>query len=131
MKLEIFTLCEAATVSGGRLNILGAFDRIFANKTPITHATCAIAIRIRFENIEIGTKKIRISFINTDGKRVLPTIEQTCTVKKDANELSSILSLVLLIQQIKLNDFGTYSIDLAVDGRLEGSIPLYVIRRSG
>lgn len=130
MKLEIFTLCEAATVSGGRLNILGAFDRIHSNKTPITHPICAIAIRMRFEKIETGTKRIRISFINADGKPVMPTLEQTCTVKDDKYKLSSILNLVLLIQQIKLNDFGAYSIDLAVDGRLEGSIPVYVIQSS-
>jgi hypothetical protein len=30
------------------------------------------------------------------------------------------------IQQLKLPKFGEYSIDLAVDGRAEASLPLYV-----
>jgi len=35
-------------------------------------------------------------------------------------------SLVLVIQQLNLPRFGEYSIDLAVDGHHEGSIPLIV-----
>ena len=34
--------------------------------------------------------------------------------------------LVILIQQLRLPKFGEYSIDLAIDGRQLGSLPLYV-----
>ncbi len=33
---------------------------------------------------------------------------------------------VMVIQQIRLPKFGEYTIDLAVDGRQLGSLPLYV-----
>ncbi len=127
MKIEIFTLCDAATSdTSGKLNILGSFDHIFGNKTPITYPLCALALKLRFEKIEQGNKTLRLSFVNTDGKLVLPTLDQSFKVQVSPNESTANANLVLVIQQIKLEKFGDYSIDLAIDGRLEGSIPLYV-----
>ena len=35
MTPEIFTFCDAATIdAGGKINILGAFDRIYAFEAP-------------------------------------------------------------------------------------------------
>jgi len=55
MQLEIFTLCDAATEHAGKLNIIGTFDVLRAAITPITHPQCAIAGRLRFEQIEMGS----------------------------------------------------------------------------
>src|ERR1700712_4109961 len=76
MKVEIFTLCDAATAdSGGKLNILGSFDRINANAVPVTHPLCALAIKMRFERLEEGEKRIGISFVDSDGTAVMSTLE--------------------------------------------------------
>ncbi|MHC4882477.1 MAG: DUF6941 family protein, partial [Planctomycetota bacterium] len=32
--MEAFLLCDAATDQNGKLNVLGAFDNIFAKETP-------------------------------------------------------------------------------------------------
>ena len=37
MRLEIFTLCDAATDSVGKLNILGSFDTLWAREAPVSH----------------------------------------------------------------------------------------------
>ena len=38
MRVEIFTLCDAATVdAGGKLSILGSFDRLNAREAPVIH----------------------------------------------------------------------------------------------
>jgi hypothetical protein len=42
------------------------------------------------------------------------------------DEHSITVCLVLQIQQMKLPNYGEYSIDLAIDGRIEASIPLFV-----
>ena len=45
MKVEIFTLCDAATVdAAGKLNVLGSFDRLNAATAPVVHPQCALAI---------------------------------------------------------------------------------------
>jgi hypothetical protein len=49
MHVEIFALCDAATVDGaGKLNILGSFDRLSAASEPIVHMQCALALKLRF-----------------------------------------------------------------------------------
>jgi hypothetical protein len=127
MKVEIFTLCDAATVdAGGKLNILGSFDRLNAKQVPVTHPQCSLAIKLRFERVEEGQKRLRIAFVDSDGVAVMPTIDAATGVRFLGNDSTSTVSLALNIQQLKLPRFGEYSIDLAVDDRHEASIPLFV-----
>jgi hypothetical protein len=127
MKVEIFTLCDAATTdAAGKLNILGSFDRLNAREVPVIHPNCALAVKLRFERIEEGQRRIRITFVDVDGAAILPAIDATTEVKFLGTESSSSASFAINIQQLKLPKFAEYSIDLAVDGRHDASIPLFV-----
>ena len=129
MKVEIFTLCDAATTdAAGKLNILGSFDRLNAREAPVTHPQCALALKLRFERLEEGQKRVRIAFVDSDGASVMQTVDTTTQVQFRPDDSSATASLVLVIQQLKLPRFGEYSIDLAVDDRHEASIPLLVSR---
>src|SRR5438046_9402802 len=82
MRVEIFTLCDAATVdAGGKLNILGSFDRLNAREAPVAHPQCSLAMKLRFERVEEGRKRIRIGFIDSDGAAVMPPLEATVDVQ--------------------------------------------------
>jgi hypothetical protein len=127
MNVEIFTLCDAATLdTAGKLNILGSFDRLNATAEPIVHMHCALALKLRFERVEEGQKKFRLAFVDLDGTAVMPPLDGTAEVRFQGNDSSSTVSMALGIQQLKLPKFGEYSIDLAIDGRHEASIPLFV-----
>jgi hypothetical protein len=129
MKVEIFTLCDAATVdAAGKLNILGSFDRLNAKQAPVTHPQCALAMKLRFERVEEGVKSIRIAFMDADGASVMQTLNTTTQVQFGPNDSSATASLVLVIQQLRLPKFGEYSIDLAVDSDQKASIPLVVVQ---
>lgn len=127
MKVEIFTLCDAATIdAGGKLNILGSFDRLNATQAPVIHPQCALAIKLRFERVEGGQKRIRIAFVDSDGKSVMPTLDATTDVQFQTEDSTATTSLALVIQHLNLPKFAEYAIDLAVDDRHEASIPLFV-----
>ena len=127
MKVEIFTLCDAATVdAAGKLNILGSFDRLNAREVPVIHPQCALAIKLRFERVEEGQKRLRIAFVDQDGVAFMQNLDATTEVRFDGDDPSATVSLALNIQQLRLPRFDEYSIDLAVDGRQEASIPLFV-----
>jgi hypothetical protein len=129
MRVEIFTLCDAATVdAAGKLNILGSFDRLSAVQAPIIHPQCTLAIKLRFERVEEGQKRIRLAFVDQDGASVMPNIDATAEVRFPGNDSSATVSLALNIQQLRLPRFDEYSIDLAVDDRHEASVPLFVRR---
>ena len=131
MKLEVFCLCDAATVTGGKLNVLGAFDSLFATQIPAVHSQCAIALRMRFTRIEEGDHRIKITVVDEDGKAVMPALEGKMAVRFGAEDDSTVANFIINIQQLKLEKFGQYSIDLALDARHEGSLPLLVKKGQG
>jgi hypothetical protein len=128
MKVELFCLCDAATEAGGKLNILGAFDRIWSREAPITLTHCAIAARIRFSRIEEGVHRIRITFADEDGQLVLPPMESALDLRFAPNDVSVPINLIVLMPQLKLPRFGDYTIDLALDANHLGSLPLMIRR---
>lgn len=126
MNIEAFLLCDAATDQQGKLNILGAFDNIFAKKVPTMHPACAIAARIRFEKIEEGSHPIRIHIIDEDGKSIGPKLEGNVNVRIGDDVDSTATNIVLNIQRLKFEKYGQYRIDLAVDNQIKGSLPFNV-----
>src|SRR5450755_2212239 len=80
MQLEIFTLCDAATEHAGKLNIIGTFDALRALEAPIAHPQCAIAGRLRFEQIEEGNHRVSLTFADEDGNIVMPKFDSTLAV---------------------------------------------------
>lgn len=127
MNIEVFSLCDAATVdAAGKLNVLGAFDTIWSLKMPTVYPQCAIALRVRFENIERGEHKVAVNFVNVDGKHIIPSANGTISINFSDEQRSGSANLVLNLQMLKLENYGEYSIDLAVDGRNEASLPLFI-----
>jgi hypothetical protein len=126
MNIEAFLLCDAATDQRGKLNILGAFDSIFARQMPTVHPVCAIAARIRFEKIETGDHPFRIQIIDEDGKQIVPRLEGNISVRVRDEANSVIVNLTLNLQRLKLEKYGQYRIDLAIDGQMTGSLPFHV-----
>lgn len=127
MNIEIFSLCDAATVDvAGKLNVLGSFDTIGAASLPTVYPHCALALRIRFESIERGAHKVAVNFVDLDGNHIIPSAQGTITINFPDQQRSGSANVVFNLQMLKLEKYGEYSIDLAVDGRKEASLPLFV-----
>lgn len=126
MDIQVAVLCDAATDTNGKLNILGTFDTIYTQQLPAVHPQCSIALRFVFTKIEEGPHKLKLNFVDEDGKLVMPSIDMPVeiTFPEEANFLSR--NFVVNIQQLKFEKPGLYSIDVGIDGRHEGSIPLLV-----
>ncbi len=126
MKVEVFVLCDAATDVMGKLCLLGTFDSIAVPATPAMHMSAAVAVRLRFERIEAGEHHIKVHLVDADGKAILPPLDFRGTVQIPQDAPSAAVNFVVNLQQLRLPHFGEYQIDLAVDGRLEASLPLFV-----
>ncbi len=126
MNIEAFLLCDAATDQQGKLNILGAFDNIFAKKMPTMHPACAVAARIRFEKIEEGSHPIRIHIIDEDGKSIGPKLEGNVNIRIGDDVDSTVTNIVLNIQRLKFEKYGQYRIDIAIDNQIKASLPFHV-----
>ncbi|MBI5055340.1 MAG: hypothetical protein HZB61_01800 [Nitrospirae bacterium] len=126
MKVELFVLCDAATDYHGKLNILGTFDAIWTRQIPAVHPQCAVALRLRFTKIEEGAHKVRINIVDEDGKAVIPPLDAGVNIQFREALTSMSANMILNLQGLKFPKYGEYSIDLAVDGRQEASLPIYV-----
>jgi len=127
MHIEVFSLCDAATMDvAGKLNVLGAFDSIMTGSIPVVYPQCALALRVRFDNIERGEHKLAVSFVDLDGKHIVPPANGTININFPDEQRSGSANFVFNLQMLKLEKYGEYSIDLAVDSRKEASLPLFI-----
>jgi hypothetical protein len=104
MTADIFTLCDYAQESDGKLTVVGAFDTIYARRFPAVHPSMCLALRLRFYIHEEGKHAMRITFTGPDGEEPVKAIDGEAAVK----------------------DFeGPINVTLTVDGRELLTSPLY------
>ena len=75
MNIQVAVLCDAATDDNGKLNLLGAFDTIYAPQLPAVHPQCSVALRVTFMSGDVGARKLKLNFVNADGRAIMPPIE--------------------------------------------------------
>ncbi len=126
MKIEVFALCDAATDTHGKLNILGTFDQIYAAKMPVVHPACAIALRMRFDKMEEGTHKVGLQLVDPDGSPVFQPMEGEVHPRMAPDSDSVAVNLILNFQHMKFGAFADYQINLAIDGVSMATLPLHV-----
>ncbi len=128
MKTEIFTICDAATDAGGKLNMLGSFDTIAGRESPLVHPACSIVAKLRFDASDEGTHSMEIRITDPDGKPIVPPIKNDIQAPAVGNLSSVSRNFILNIQHLKLPEFGEYAIGLMIDGQERASVPLYVVQ---
>lgn len=130
MNIEIAAICDAATANGigGRLNILGAFDRVFPQKFPFVIPQCAAAFRIRYQRAETGTHKLALSIEDVCGHPIVPVMESNIPFEPVATGLdTAAINLVLNMQRLQITRPDKYIVRLVIDGDEIAFLPLYIL----
>lgn len=126
MNVQVAVLCDAATDYNGKLSLLGTFDTVITQQLPAVHPQCSVALRLVFDRIEEGSHRVKMNFVDEDGRFVMPSIEIPLDVSLPADTNFLARNFIVNIQQLKFDKTGSYAIDVAIDGRHETSIPLQV-----
>jgi hypothetical protein len=126
MNIQVAVLCDAATDDNGKLNLLGAFDTIYTQQLPAIHPQCSIALRVTFGHEDEGQHKLRLNFVDADGRSIMPGIDIPVQVVLPGDSHFGTRNFVVNIQQLKFENPGLYSIDLSLDEQPQASIPLLV-----
>jgi hypothetical protein len=126
MNIQVAALCDAATDDNGKLNLLGAFDTIYAPQLPAMHPQCAVALRVTFMSGDEGARKLRLNFVNADGRAIMPSIEIPVAVALPDDAHFVTRNFIVNIQQLKFAEAGLYSVDVRLDDKSQGSIPLLI-----
>jgi len=126
MNIQVAVLCDAATDDNGKLNLLGAFDTIYARELPAAHPQCAVALRVTFSSADEGVRQLKLNFVDADGRSIMPPIEIPVEVTLPVDMHFGTRNYVLNIQQLKFAQAGLYSVDVLFDGQVQANIPLLV-----
>jgi len=125
MTTDIFTLCDFAQESDGKMTVVGAFDTIYARQFPAVHPFMCLALRIRFYIHEAGSHAMKISFAGPDGNDVAGPIEGELSVGDFAGS-SRVVHSVFTFVNTPMEREGVVAVTLAVDGHEVVTSPLYV-----
>ncbi len=126
MNIQVAVLCDAATDDNGKLNLLGAFDTIYTQQLPAVHPQCSIALRVTFSPEDEGPHKLRLNFVDADGRSIMQSIEIPLAVAMPGDSHFATRNFIINIQQLKFEAPGLFSIDLSLDDQPQASIPLLV-----
>ena len=129
MNIEIAAICDAATANdaGGRLNILGAFDRIFA-KFPLVIPQCSAAFRLRYQRSEAGTHQLSLSIEDVVGHAIVPPMQSEIDLMPVVQGFdTAAVNMVLNMQRLQFKRPDKYIVRLVVDNEELATLPLYIL----
>ncbi|OWV19060.1 hypothetical protein SAMN06298224_0835 [Fibrobacter sp. UWB16] len=129
MNIEIAAICDAATANdaGGRLNILGAFDRIFA-KFPLVIPQCSAAFRLRYQRSEAGTHQLSLSIEDVVGHAIVPPMQSEIDLMPVVQGFdTAAVNMVLNMQRLQFKRPDKYIVRLVVDNEELAALPLYIL----
>ncbi|MDQ8203907.1 hypothetical protein [Pelagicoccus sp. SDUM812003] len=129
MQVEIFSICDAAADYAGRLNLLGAFEGMASSKAPIVRERCSIAVRMRFMRDEGGPHPVAVRIVDNSGKAIASEMTANVNVRPAENRASCAINLVLNISRLVFPAFGSYEVQLWLDGEKRSSLPLLVAKK--
>jgi hypothetical protein len=125
MKTEVFTFCDFAQESGGKLTIVGTFDTIISRNFPCIHPQLSVVIRIRFDLWEFSNHSFRIETRDLNGEMNIEPISGNMEVK-GAGNATAVSHLVFTISNLRFSSSGMVNFVLYMDDKEVASIPLYI-----
>ncbi|MCL1928010.1 MAG: hypothetical protein FWG07_04360 [Treponema sp.] len=125
MKTELFTFCDFAQESGGKLTVVGTFDTIISRNFPCIHPQLSVVIRIRFDLWEFSSHSFRIEARDLDGELNIEPVTGTVDVK-GAGNATAVSHLVFTISNLHFNSGGVVNFVLYIDDKEISSLPLYI-----
>lgn len=126
MIIELFTLCDGAYNYNDKLTIVGSWTSIGVNEIP-AKIPVGVAMRIRIDIGEKGTKKMKIQFLNPDNSIIPTDIVATLNIKQ--SKKTSYINLAAMIQGFPISQIGQHVVKVFVDDNLMAEYPLIVEKK--
>lgn len=116
MKIQIFTLCDYAQNNGGKLTIIGTFNRIYADSFPFIYAPSAFVVAKVCSN-EACNGSFNFSVNTPDGEPLLPSLTGEFRIDNPDNDnKEKSFDFCLALNNLSFSKPGTYTFRFEVDG---------------
>ena len=127
MEKLILLVADYANVDqGGKLNVLGAFGRIYAPQFPAVHASLHLVVKLGADFEDFGKSHVlHVHFRDADGKVLLALPGMNFTVNPHAAPLPEV-NFIVQVQRLLLPTAGQYDFEILVDEDVIGVLPIAV-----
>jgi len=133
MNATLAVLADFANQSAdGKLNILGAFDTIYAVKYPASHPEMKVVVRFELHPAEADqSKALEIQFRDSDGRKLFALRGELRVTIREGSPAGEMLSThtILGINGLQLPAPGRYEFVVMVNGEIKALLPLRAIMR--
>lgn len=131
MEVTLALLADSANVSAdAKLNILGVFDTIFAERFPAVHGQMQLILRLEANPAEAGSRKqLEIQLMTEDGRKVFSiATEMEFQVKEPSKPRGEMMKSdqIIGLQNIRFEKPGDYQFTILVNGETKKAVPLKV-----
>jgi hypothetical protein len=129
MDVAFALIADAANVSQeGKLNILGAFDRVHGSSFPLTWPRMVLVTRFVASAAEYGQEKsLEIVTLDADGKRLGGATGKMRVPESQTGRQLKINHV--LPMTVTFPAPGNYSIEILVNGESKATVPLEAVQR--
>lgn len=126
MEARILLAADFANLDkAGKLNIIGAFNRILARKFPTKHPIMYLVIRFAIELGEFDKERtLNIVLFDEDGNEKWKTGDIKFTVNAPDSGRTAEFHPIMQIQNVEFEKPGRYEFRVFVNDDLKGNIPL-------
>lgn len=121
----------ASTGDGGKLNLMGVFDRIFASQFPAAHPMMCLVVRIlhEYEDSE-SSHDLHIKMEGPDGAAIIE-INGKAEVGTLEPGAFGTANQIIQLQGVDFPKSGTYMVRVKIDGSQAYEMPLSVMKGTG
>ena len=130
MEVSILLLADYANVEqGGKINVMGIFDRITASQYPVRHPSMYLVAKLNPELGETGQERqVTIKLIDEDGADVAVLLQQTVTVQKGHEGQRPEFRFIMEMRDVVFPRPGTYLFVVLVDQDHKKDVPLQLVQ---
>lgn len=129
MFVRFALLGDAVVVTGGKWNLLGNFNLVWAKSFPTRCPQMGILLRIEADHREIGKHTLKLDFVNETGERLSgPDPLEFELGQPRAPGFPVEFVVGIQINNLQIPDPGNFDFVIRVDDTYLDSVPLYVRR---
>ncbi|HWO88579.1 MAG TPA: hypothetical protein VNL98_05455 [Gemmatimonadales bacterium] len=126
MNVVLALVCDHALIDqAGKLSVIGIFERIWVERFPAVHPRLNLVLRLKGKRTEIGEHPVAITLTDPQGQEVLRG-DGMVTIGEPPAGVFEVDASAVLTFDVPLNQAGTYTFVVSVDGEVQAHLPITV-----
>jgi hypothetical protein len=131
LRLDFAVLADYALIDQqGKLSVLGIFQHVWVGAFPAVHPRTHLVLRVRGRRTDIGTRGIRIRFVDEDDTELLGG-EGSVQFNEPPAGVTEVEAGAVLVFDVPLPKPGAYAFEITLEGEGVTRVPLTAGRAPG